>query len=57
MRYMVDNCGYCGACVVVCPSKLLELNENELILDDGCKNCERCIIVCPLGALVPEDDP
>lgn len=56
MIYIADSCGYCGTCVVVCPNKLLELTENQLIEDKGCNECGRCIKVCPLGALILEDD-
>jgi ferredoxin len=55
MRYVVESCGYCGACVAVCSNKLLELTENEIIIREGCKNCGRCEKVCPLGALISED--
>ena len=55
MRYVVESCGYCGACVAVCSNKLLELTENEIIIREVCKNCGRCEKVCPLGALISED--
>jgi ferredoxin len=54
MKYKADNCGYCGACVAVCPNQLLELNENEIAISEGCQNCGNCQIVCPLGALIME---
>ncbi|MGA2676705.1 MAG: 4Fe-4S binding protein [Methanobacterium sp.] len=55
MKYLIENCGCCGACVAVCSNKLLELNENEIIIREGCDNCGRCEIVCPLGAIIMED--
>ncbi len=55
MKYVVESCGYCGACVAVCPIKLLELTESEIIIEEGCNNCGKCEIVCPLGALISED--
>jgi ferredoxin len=57
MKYEVDSCGYCGACVAVCPHKLLELIENEIITGEGCEDCGKCLMVCPLGALSLEGQP
>ncbi len=56
MRYLIECCGYCGACVAVCSNKVLELTENEIIIKEGCNNCRNCEIVCPLGALISEED-
>jgi NAD-dependent dihydropyrimidine dehydrogenase PreA subunit len=55
MKYEVDNCGCCGACVPVCPHQLLELTENEIIISEGCQKCGNCQIICPLGAFKMED--
>ena len=55
MKYELEICGYCGACVAVCPHELLELTENEIIILEGCEDCGQCIMVCPLGALKQED--
>jgi len=55
MKYMVTSCGYCGACVTVCPNKLLELTEHKLIVHKGCTNCGNCVVVCPLGAILEDD--
>ena len=52
MDILSENCGYCGCCVSVCPEKVLELEENELIAREGCTECGNCVIVCPLGALI-----
>ncbi|HJJ88746.1 MAG TPA: 4Fe-4S binding protein [Methanocorpusculum sp.] len=48
-----DICGYCGACVSVCPHGSLELIDTYLTVDivtcnDTCKICSN---VCPLGAI------
>jgi ferredoxin len=56
MKYLVESCGYCGACVAVCSNKLLELTEIEIIIKEGCNDCGRCEMVCPLGALILEED-
>ncbi len=53
MEFDVEKCGYCGACVSVCPTGSLELTENKLIINNGkCEDCRRCSIVCPLGAFL-----
>ena len=54
MKYKADYCGYCGACVTVCPHEILKLIENGIIIGTGCDDCGNCTIVCPLGAMVRE---
>ncbi|MCP1662394.1 MAG: 4Fe-4S dicluster domain-containing protein [Methanocalculus sp. MSAO_Arc1] len=46
-----DICGYCGACVSVCPEGALELIDAYLEVDSACIECGICERVCPLGAL------
>ncbi|MFH1544920.1 MAG: 4Fe-4S binding protein [archaeon] len=47
-----ELCCYCGACVSVCPSLALELNETKIFLNKNkCIKCHSCIKVCPVGAL------
>ena len=48
-----DVCGYCGACVSVCPQGSLELIDAYLSVDaETCKDkCKICATVCPLGAI------
>ena len=46
-----DICGYCGACVSVCPEGALELIDTYLEVDDRCICCGICAKTCPLGAL------
>jgi ferredoxin len=51
MKFDTEKCGYCGACVSVCPNGSLELTESEIIVKaDKCDDCGRCTIICPLGA-------
>jgi len=53
MKFDIERCGYCGACVSVCPNGSLELTENILIIkNDNCEDCRRCMIICPLGAFL-----
>ena len=45
-------CGYCGACVSVCPSKALDLVDLFVERDESlCTGCLACVQVCPLGAM------
>jgi ferredoxin len=51
MKFDIEKCGYCGACVGVCPNSSLELTESKIIVKaDKCNDCGRCTIICPLGA-------
>lgn len=56
MKPEPEKCGYCGACVSVCPHSRLELKHNQVKLEKECVNCGNCVIVCPLGALKLEDE-
>lgn len=52
MKFKNEMCGYCGACVSVCPKNVLELTESGIITEPHkCDDCGRCTIVCPFGAL------
>jgi NAD-dependent dihydropyrimidine dehydrogenase PreA subunit len=55
MKFIADRCGFCGACVAVCPQRLLEVGEKSPKIQGDCKNCGNCTIVCPLGAIKLED--
>ena len=47
-----EICGYCGACVSVCPEGALELIDAYITVDSGCCiQCGICARICPLGAL------
>lgn len=47
-----EVCGYCGACVSVCPEGALELVDAYLTVDpETCIECGICSKICPLGAL------
>ncbi|MBP2030965.1 ferredoxin [Methanohalophilus levihalophilus] len=45
------KCGYCGACVGVCPSGSLELVETWIEVDNCCTSCGICAKICPVGAI------
>jgi ferredoxin len=51
-----EICGYCGACVSVCPEGALELIDAYLTVDQKCKDCRICTRACPLGALEVVDE-
>lgn len=52
-----EVCGYCGACVSVCPEGSLELIDAYLTVNvKTCKSCKICVKVCPLGALEIMDE-
>ncbi|WP_300608719.1 4Fe-4S binding protein [Methanohalophilus sp.] len=45
------KCGYCGACVGVCPSGSLELVETWIEVGKSCTSCGICAKICPVGAI------
>ncbi|PQV41957.1 MULTISPECIES: 4Fe-4S binding protein [Methanohalophilus] len=45
------KCGYCGACVGVCPGGALELVETWVEVNDCCTSCGLCAKICPVGAI------
>jgi len=51
MIISAEKCGYCGACVAVCPKDILELYDMKITAYDGCEKCDFCLVVCPLGAI------
>jgi len=48
------HCGYCGACVGVCPVGAIELAETRLLINEACVDCGLCLAACPVGALQAE---
>ncbi len=49
-----QRCGYCGACVSVCPVGAIELAETRLVIGETCVDCGLCLSACPVGALRKE---
>ena len=46
------KCGYCGACVSVCPTDAIELVGTWIKIDEeNCNSCKACVNICPVGAL------
>jgi digeranylgeranylglycerophospholipid reductase len=54
IKVKIDRCGYCGACVGVCPVGAIELAETRLIINEACYDCGLCLAACPVGALQAE---
>ncbi|MDG6244811.1 MAG: 4Fe-4S binding protein [Methanolobus sp.] len=48
------KCGYCGACVSVCPTGALELVETWIDVSEMCTACGICVRICPVGAIEVE---
>lgn len=48
-----NKCVKCGICSKVCPSCIIEMEENGpvCINDMSCMSCGHCVSVCPTGAL------
>ena len=48
-----DACIGCGACEIVCPHSVFELNDKKakLIDLDGCMECGACANNCPVEAI------
>jgi digeranylgeranylglycerophospholipid reductase len=54
IKVKTDRCGYCGACVGVCPVGAIELAETHLLISEACLDCGLCLAACPVGALQAE---
>lgn len=47
-----EICGYCGACISVCPTSAIELVDIYLRKNPAlCIGCLACVKVCPVGAM------
>ncbi len=49
-----DRCTGCDACIIVCPTDVLELRKNKSYVArfGDCIQCNQCELVCPTQALV-----
>jgi ferredoxin len=50
-------CDRCGACISVCRTPALVLEESLRVDNDACTSCGLCARVCPVGALRVEKVP
>ena len=48
-----DTCIGCGACVDVCPTQSLSLNDDQKCVcsEETCIDCGACVGTCPMGAI------
>jgi NAD-dependent dihydropyrimidine dehydrogenase PreA subunit len=48
-----DKCTGCGACVKICPNKILYLEKNicKVVDEKKCDKSKGCEKVCPTGAI------
>lgn len=47
-----ELCIGCGACVDVCPSEAIHVEEGKAkIITSNCKQCRVCVKACPVGAI------
>ena len=46
-----EDCNSCGACVKICPSKNLQLDEKGIVQNNNCIICYRCVNACPQKAI------
>jgi len=47
-------CDACGACVDVCPSAAITLNDHAHVDPDTCVDCGVCVDECPNHAITLE---
>lgn len=51
-----DNCIGCGTCILVCPKRLLILDNGRPKMIEGrehlCNDCGQCTAYCPVGAAI-----
>lgn len=54
MVYVNDTaCNGCGACVDICPSGALIIQNHCAFIDQElCRGCELCLDACPMGAIL-----
>lgn len=47
-----DACLGCEACVGVCPSSAITMNDGKAVVDaEGCVECGACVATCPVSAI------
>lgn len=51
LKFKSDLCGYCGACVGLCPARILLMDSMQIKILEGCIECGNCVFICPLGAM------
>ncbi len=53
LEYEGSKCTGCGVCAIVCPHRVLKLNQRkiEIVNRDKCMECGACMINCQEGAI------
>ena len=51
IKVIVEKCDACEACVEVCPTEAITVDEHAVVDNEECIDCEACIDECPTGAL------
>ncbi|MDI6916509.1 MAG: 4Fe-4S binding protein [Thermoplasmatales archaeon] len=46
-----EKCTGCGACVDVCPTEAITVNEKAKVDEEKCIECSACVSECPVGAI------
>jgi ferredoxin len=47
-----NNCNLCGACIRACPSKVISIKNERIVIDySGCISCFCCQEACPYSAI------
>lgn len=49
-----DVCTHCGACITICPTQALAMDQESRLVDfdyEKCIACELCIPICPPRAM------
>lgn len=46
-----DLCINCGECLLVCPVKAIEQDEERCYITDRCVGCGACKKICPTEAI------
>lgn len=54
MQLMIikEKCIMCGACIVFCPEKAIEVKEKKaFIVNEKCTGCRKCVGTCYMRAI------
>jgi ferredoxin len=53
MQYHITkkNCTGCGACLDICPTEAIKMQDGHAVITIDCIDCGACPRVCPEGAI------
>lgn len=54
VEFNLNNCTYCGDCVLVCPRDIIKIENDEILAINmiNCSLCNQCVDVCELDAVL-----